>query len=360
MLSENKSIEKSLFSKEEPANALAKKKAENIDEPSMEIKYARLQQQLENLLWDNSNTINKLKASRKQLQREIVNRERLEQELRLAQKLDSIGKLAAGIAHEINTPIQFVSHNTSFLKESFSDLVPLFEKVENLTALIMSGGDIKALAEEIRSDLEEVDVEYLVEEIPVSIEQSLMGVNRVSKIVQSMKEFSHPGSNSMTFTDINHAIETTATVATNEWKYVAEMKLDLDEKLPDVECLPGELNQVVLNMIVNAAHAIADAKEKNPAHEGKITISTAVQGDFAEIRIADNGDGIAEENQQKIFDPFFTTKDVGKGTGQGLSIAYNVIVNKHGGSLDLESVVGKGTNFILQLPIKSPIQRVSE
>jgi signal transduction histidine kinase len=190
-------------------------------------------------------------------------------------------------------------------------------------------------------------------EVPQAIQQSLQGIGRVTTIVRAMKEFSHPGSEEKSDTDLNRAIETTITVARNEWKYVAEVVTDFDPALPLVRCLPGEINQVILNLIVNAAHAIADVVENNGKSKGTITIRTRSQGDRVEIRVSDTGTGIPETIRAKIFDPFFTTKGVGKGTGQGLAIAHSVIVDKHGGTISCETEVGKGTTFVIRLPLLS-------
>jgi signal transduction histidine kinase len=194
-------------------------------------------------------------------------------------------------------------------------------------------------------------VPYLAEEIPKAIEQSLEGIERISKIVRSMKEFSHPGTYDKVAIDINRAIENTVTVARSEWKYVAEMMTEYDPSLPLVPCLPGDFNQVILNLIINATHAVSDIVGDGSKGKGAIKVSTHHQGNWAEIRISDTGPGIPEEIRSKIFDPFFTTKEVGKGTGQGLAISHSVIVDKHKGTLDFETEAGKGTTFIIRLPI---------
>jgi signal transduction histidine kinase len=192
---------------------------------------------------------------------------------------------------------------------------------------------------------------YLCEEIPKAIAQSLDGIQRIAKIVGAMKEFSHPGQE-RTPTDINHAITNTITVATNEWKYVAKIETDLDSTLPAVPVVPGEFNQVILNIIVNAAHAIAQARGRDETRMGKICISTRRAPEWAEILISDDGCGMPPHVQERIFDPFFTTKAVGKGTGQGLSIAHNVIVKKHRGSILVSSEPGRGTTFTIRLPLE--------
>lgn len=283
---------------------------------------------------------------------DITQRKTLEAQLVQAQKLESIGQLAAGIAHEINTPTQFVGDNLRFLKDAFRDLEPLVK-----LACEESGGVREAAAEVGPDDAgDAVDLEevaYLLEEVPSAISQSLDGVERVAKIVRSMKEFSHPGNNEMQTVDLNRAVESTLTVCRNEWKYVAELVTDFDPNLPPVTCLPGECNQVFLNLIINASHAIAEALGNDAQEKGTITVSTRNLGDAAEVRIADTGTGIPEEARRKVFDPFFTTKEVGRGTGQGLAIARSVIVDKHKGWLSFETEVGRGTTFIVRLPLAS-------
>ncbi len=272
------------------------------------------------------------------LKQTLEERDRLEDNLRQAQKLEAIGQLAAGIAHEINTPTQYVGDNLRFLKESFGELDGL------LSQLVDVGG---APAGKL---LEDADFDYLKEEIPRALNQSLEGVDRVAKIVRAMKEFSHPA-REKTATDLNRAIQSTITVASNEWKYVAEVDLDLDANLPSVHCSPAEFNQVVLNIIVNAAHAISDVVGDGGKGKGKIRVKTRADGDWAILEITDSGCGMPPHIQQRIFDPFFTTKEVGKGTGQGLAIAHNVIVDKHGGTIKVTSAPGAGTTFTIRLPI---------
>ena len=270
-----------------------------------------------------------------------------------AEKLASVGQLAAGIAHEINTPIQFVGDNTRFLQESFTDLLELVNVYKELCNAASEGKDLHELAEKARTLSDDIEVDYLAEEIPSSLSQSLEGVERISKIVRSMKDFSHPGTDTLEYIDINNSIESTINVSRNEWKYVATMVTDFDKELTSVPCYPGELNQVILNMIVNAAHAIDESrKEDDPL--GTITVTTVSGSDYAEIRIADSGCGMDEETRKRIFEPFFTTKGVGKGTGQGLAIAYTVIVDKHKGMINVASKPGAGTTFIIQLPMNTP------
>ncbi len=285
------------------------------------------------------------------LARDVTARKHMESLLAQAQKLESIGQLAAGIAHEINTPTQYVGDNTRFLQDAFKDLQRLLDRYAEVPRALVEGIPAEELAASLESAAREADWDYLREEIPKAIEQSLEGIERVTKIVRAMKEFSHPGTEEKTAVDLNKAIESTLTVARNEWKYVAEVVTDFDPSLPLVPCLPGELNQVILNMIINAVHAIAEVVDTQAGEKGTIRVSTRQVGEEVEIRLSDNGTGIPEAIRGKIFDPFFTTKEVGKGTGQGLAISRSVIVDKHAGSIAVESETGKGTTFIIRLPI---------
>jgi signal transduction histidine kinase len=278
----------------------------------------------------------------------------LEAQLAQAQKLESIGQLAAGIAHEINTPIQYVGDNTVFLRDSVADYRRCLDALQGILDRAKGGALDEAAIAEAEGILAAADLDYLSEEIPKAIEQTLDGVSRVARIVRAMKEFSHPGSEEKAAADLNRLIENTITVARNEWKYVADLVTDFDPSLPPVPCLIGEFNQVVLNLLVNAAHAVADRAGGGPApHKGTITVSTRSAGEWAEVRVRDTGTGIPEAIRVKVFDPFFTTKPVGKGTGQGLAIAHAVIVKKHGGELTFETEVGVGTTFILRLPLSA-------
>lgn len=286
--------------------------------------------------------------------RDITQRRQMEVQLRHAQKMESIGQLAAGIAHEINTPTQYIGDNTHFVQDGFRDLTVLLAVQARLLAAAKAGAVSPELVAEVEAASAAADVEYLIEEIPKAIDQSLQGVRRVAKIVGAMKDFSHPGRDEKTAIDLNRAIDSTVTVASNEWKYVAAMVTDFDPALPPVPCLPGEFNQVILNLVVNASHAIADVVGDGSRGKGQITVSTRVDGDWVEVRVGDTGTGIPEEIRRKIFDPFFTTKGVGKGTGQGLAIAHSVVVDKHGGDIRIESEVGRGTTFIVRLPLRAP------
>lgn len=280
-------------------------------------------------------------------------RKSMELQIQQGQKLESIGRLAAGVAHEINTPTQYIGDNTQFVRDSFQDLLPVLNAPRQLLDALRDNRMTAELILATEAALKKADVDYLIEEIPKAVAQSLEGVERVAKIVRAMKEFSHPGTEDKTQVDLNHAIDSTLTVARNEWKYVAELVTEFDPTLPSVTCLPGEFNQVILNLTVNAAHAIADAMKDRDMTKGKITVTTKRDGDWAEVRLRDSGTGIPESARGKIFDPFFTTKGVGKGTGQGLAIAHSVIVDKHGGTISFETELGKGTVFIIRIPIST-------
>jgi len=282
---------------------------------------------------------------------DITDRRKLETQLQQSQKMEAIGQLAAGIAHEINTPTQFVGDNTRFFQDAFEDLRKIIREYENLIGKAKSDsltGDLIVGAEK---RIQDMDLEYLEQEIPVALQHTLKGVDRITKIVQAMKIFSHPGMITKEPTDINQEIEKTITISRNEWKYVAQMETDFDSNLPAVPCFRAELNQVILNLIVNAAHAIAEANENASSEQGIIRIRTYHKDNWAKIRISDTGAGIPQEIRHKIFDLFFTTKGPGKGSGQGLAISHSVIVEKHKGTLDLESQEGKGTTFIIGLPL---------
>jgi len=282
--------------------------------------------------------------------RDITGREAAEVELRQAQKLESVGRLAAGIAHEINTPIQFVGDNTRFLQDSFGGLQTLLTKYQELRDAAASSAVSADLLAEVRRAEEQSDCAYLLEEIPKALSQTLDGVTRVATIVHAMKDFAHPESKERAAADLNKALQSTLTVARNELKYVADVETEFGE-LPLVVCHISDLNQVFLNLLVNAAHAIGEVV-KESGKKGKIRVRTVAEGKTVLIAISDTGSGIPEEIRNRVFDPFFTTKEVGRGTGQGLAIARSVVVERHKGSLSFESEEGKGTTFYVRLPVE--------
>ncbi len=300
-----------------------------------------------------------LKETNSNLEEQILQRvamekekEKMQAQMLHTQKLESVGQLAAGIAHEINTPAQFLGTNMEFLDDSFQDVVSLIHEYQTLIKAVKNGQVRPELLKKMEQSVEELDWEYLAEEFPLTIKQSRDGVQRISKIVKAMKEFSHPGSKEKTPVNINDILNTTLIVASNEWKYVAEIERDLAPDLPSVTCLADEMGQVFLNILVNAAHAIADSLGENPdGTKGVISISSMRDEEWIEVCIKDNGRGMAATVQEHIFDPFFTTKEVGKGTGQGLAIAYSVVTDKHQGTLSCESEEGMGTSFSIRLPL---------
>ena len=275
---------------------------------------------------------------------ELKQRQRQEVEGRHDQKLEALGRLSAGLAHEINTPIQFVGDNTRFLAEAYQTMLELLLVYRE--CLVPTSGQLPWEERKRRAEDAEAkaDIDYLAEEVPGAVEQSLEGIDRVASLVRAMKAFSYKDTKEHSYADLNEGIRTTVIVARNEVKYVADVVLDLGE-LPDVLCNLGDLNQVFLNLLVNAADAMPEGGER-----GEIKITTRVEGSMVVIRFADNGSGIPEEIRKAIFDPFFTTKEVGKGTGQGLALAI-AVCEKHGGTIEMNSEVGVGTEFVLTLPI---------
>ena len=282
---------------------------------------------------------------------DITDRKKLEAQLQQSQKMEAIGQLAAGIAHEINTPTQFVGDNIRFCQDAFDDLIDIIKIYKELLEAFKSGSLTEERIQGAEDRIADFDLDYLEEEIPIAIQHTLKGVGRITKIVQAMKIFAHPGGEEKEPVDINREIEKTIIISRNEWKYVAELTTDFDETLSFVPCFQAELNQVILNLIVNAAHAIAEANKDNSTQKGKINITTRRKENWAKIYISDSGSGIPEEIRHKIFDLFFTTKEPGKGTGQGLAISHSVIVEKHNGTIALESQEEEGTTFIISLPL---------
>jgi len=281
---------------------------------------------------------------------DLSDRKRLEAELAQAQKLESVGRLAAGVAHEINTPVQFVGDSVSFVRDGIADLQRLIERYRELAQAVRDGQEACEAATVLLDAEQDADLEYLTEHMPKACARALEGVARVASIVRSLKEFAHPDGVDSTLVDLNRALENTIVVARNEHKYVADVETDFGE-LPPVVCHAGELNQVFLNLIVNAAQAIEE-KVAGTEQRGLITVRTRRLGDCVEVAISDTGAGIPEQHRDKLFDQFFTTKPVGKGTGQGLAISRS-IVTKHGGTIRFESTLGKGTTFYIQLPVAS-------
>ena len=271
-----------------------------------------------------------------------------------AQKLEAIGGLAAGVAHEINTPIQFVGDNARFLSESFEDLAVFHSAALDLAEAVKECGGCPDVTDSFYAAVEEADLEFLREELPVAAAQTLEGVGRVAEIVRALKDFSHPGEETKSPLDLNKSIQDTLTICRNEWKYVANVETDLAPGLPMVSALGGPVNQALLIVIVNAAQAL----EANLAEgeKGTIKVATGVEEDAVVVSIEDNAGGIPDEIQDRICEPFFTTKEVGKGSGQGLAIARSVVVDQHGGELAFTVERGVGTTFFLRFPIEDPMR----
>jgi two-component system, NtrC family, sensor kinase len=290
-----------------------------------------------------------LQTANEQLRLEAEMRARMESELRLAQKLEAVGQLAAGIAHEINTPMQYIIDNLTFLSEAYADvkrLLPVYAR-----AVAALDGKQETLAKEIGAVEREVDLATLDRELPRAVQEMTDGVKRVTEIVLSMKEFALPDNKEKMLIDVNKIIRNTLTVARNEYRYVAEVTADLGD-LPLVSCRAGDIGQVILSLVMNAAHAIADVAANGAL--GKITLSSTVEGDdYVRITVHDTGPGIPADIRDRVFDPFFTTKDVGRGKGQGLAIA-RAVIDKHGGTLTFDTEPGRGTAFHVRLPIVDP------
>ena len=282
---------------------------------------------------------------------DITERSRLQEQLQQAQKLESIGQLAAGLAHEINTPAQYVSDNIDFLTEAFDLLQPAL--------LTLQERDPRSIVPVADGDDQYAELQYLLEEIPKALTQSSEGLERVTSIVLAMRSYSHPGSEGFEFVDLNDLLKDTGVITRNEWKHEATLSYELSD-LPPVQCSRGEIAQVFVNLMVNASHAIEEAVEQGKPGPHGITVRSAVAGRRAEVRISDTGAGIPRDVQRRIFDPFFTTKDVGHGTGQGLSLARLTVVDRHRGELTFESTPGAGTTFVVRLPFEQPREQPRE
>ena len=287
------------------------------------------------------------------ISQDVTNAKLAEHELVDAQRLASVGTLAAGVAHEINTPVQFVSDSIHFVRDAAADVFSLVETLEALRRHILDGASPSELMEAATAAsaaVDGADLEYLRDNVPTAIARALDGLNRVATIVRSMKEFAHPAAKEMAPVDLNRAIAGTLTVAASEYKYVADLET-IFEELPPVVCHVNDINQVVLNLVVNAAHAIGDLV-RGSQRRGKIKVVTRQQDQHVVISISDTGGGIPEGIRTRIFDPFFTTKEVGRGTGQGLAIARAIVKDKHRGDLTFETTMGVGTTFFITLPIE--------
>jgi signal transduction histidine kinase len=269
-----------------------------------------------------------------------------------AQKLEGLGRIAAGVAHEINTPTQYVNDNVHFLRDAVAVLGELIQAGDRIVEKSRRGEPVEDAIAELAAKTQQSGVTDLEREIPDALEQTLEGLSRINRIAGALREFLHPAADEKTAANINRAIENAVAVCRNEWRYVAEVELDFDEGLPSVSCWIHEFSQVILNLVTNAAHSIADRISGTPGEMGRITITTRKRDEFAEIRVCDDGAGIPSDLLHAIFAPFFTTKDTGKGTGQGLALARSVIVDKHSGSIEAESEMGEGAVFTILIPFR--------
>jgi PAS domain S-box-containing protein len=286
---------------------------------------------------------------------DITERKDLEMQLAHSQKMESLGKLSAGIAHEINTPTQYITSNVYFLEDSFLKLLKVINHFKEFTDTINGKSSKDELLTKIKDTIKQIDLDYIINEIPKALSQSVEGLSKVTKIVKSMRNFSYPASNSKVDIDINSALEDVVNISQNEWKYYADVIANYDKNLSPVPCYPGELNQVFLNIIINAVDAIKEKNSESQKQKGIIEISTGVENNWAVITIKDTGAGISVDIIDKIFDPFFTTKKIGKGTGQGLAVAYDIIVNKHNGKINFTSGDSSGATCVIKIPTHANI-----
>ncbi len=284
------------------------------------------------------------------LERELAERKHVESELRLAQKLEAVGQLAAGIAHEINTPVQFIGDNLHFLGDVLSHLGSLREPLAMLAGAEAGSDDEREAAQELHEVLRRADFEYLLNETGPALQQSLEGVAEVARIVAAMREFAHDSAGEHELNDLNRIVESALTVTRHEWKHLAEVVTEFDPAACAVPCCRSEISQVLVNLIVNAAQAIEDLGAGED-RRGTITVRTRLEADGAHLEVTDTGCGIPASLRERVFDPFFTTKDVGRGTGQGLALAHALVVERHGGRIGFQSEVGRGSCFHVVLPL---------
>jgi signal transduction histidine kinase len=283
---------------------------------------------------------------------DVTELKRTQAELLAAQRWAAVGTLAAGVAHEINTPLQFVSDNLHFLRNATRQLMAQLEPLRRLRDRVLEGAPLAELADAASHANQAERASrwaFLEKELPNALGACVDGLESVAAIVDSLQEFAHSSPDEKEPADLNRAIEGTLALAVNEYKHVAELKTELGE-LPPLICHIGDLRQVVLNLVVNAAHAIADVV-RGTEQKGELGVRTWLDGDEVRIAISDTGTGIPEEIRHRVFEPFFTTKEVGKGTGQGLAIAWSLVTQRHHGALSFETAPGRGTTFHVRLPL---------
>lgn len=286
----------------------------------------------------------------------ITQRRILESQLAQTQKLEAVGSLATGIAHEINSPVQYLGSNLTFLQHAFDEIMTAYTTCDTALRTARDGSSDVPSIDAALDAMQHLDTAYLRDEAPRALRECLEGVEHIAAIVRSVRQFAHPGNGTVVPVDINFNIESTVNVARSSWRRVASLRLDLAPGLPPVPCVPSEFNQTVLNLLINAVHAIEDRKAEDPAHEGSIVITSRLKAGWAEVSVSDNGAGIKPEHAAHVFDPFFTTKPMERGTGQGLAIAHACIVGRLGGQLFFRSEPGLGSTFFIRLPFTSPSQ----
>lgn len=281
---------------------------------------------------------------------DLSGRKELERRLVQASRMEAVGQLAAGVAHEVNTPIQFIGDGIRFLRDCLADLQTAHDETSLVVDRLRARGALSAQEDEaIRCAESRGDLEFVFAEGPAAVERTLRGVDRVAEIVRALRAFAHPDDGTMAPADLNRAVRDAVVVARGEYKHIAELLLELDPELPPVPCNLGQLNQVLLNLLVNAAHAV-EAKPRDGL--GTIVVRSWLQGDSVCVSVRDDGTGIEPSIRGRVFDPFFTTKPIGKGTGQGLALAHSFVEVNHGGQLSFDSVVGGGTTFVIRLPVR--------
>ncbi len=285
------------------------------------------------------------------VKRDVTRERALEFQLQQAQHYRPVGVLGSGLAHELSTPSQFVGDYLRFLEEAFHSVSAQLSTHAELESFARKAGIASEIVEKLEQQREALDLVPVLEDVPGALKGALDGIERIAVIARAMKDFSQPDAEDKTAADLNQILATTVEIARNEWKYVANVATDFDPDLPVVPGHPAELKEVFLNLIVNAAEAIQAAGKED---KGAIGVRTRVDGDWLEVSVSDTGVGLLPGMEERVFEPYFTSKEVDKGTGQGLAIAQSFIVEQHGGTIHCESELGKGSRFIVRLPIAPP------